>query len=55
MRIPDDVSQNLLSVPSNNQFVFDLGRLEGASYKYDVVRVVFAEQYPAALWHIVKV
>ncbi len=47
--------EDLLAVLGYNQFIFELRRVEGASYKEDVILVVFPEQYPAAMWHIVKV
>jgi hypothetical protein len=47
--------ENLLTVVGDEEFVFDFAVLESALYKDDVIRVVFAEQYPAAMWHIVNV
>jgi hypothetical protein len=47
--------ENFLTVAGNEEFVFDFAVFESALYKDDVIRVVFPEEYPAAMWHIVNV
>src|SRR6476646_10684391 len=53
--VPFQAIQNLLPVGRDDEFVFDLSGFERSPYKEDVIRVVFAEEDPTVMWHIVKV
>ena len=52
---PVQAIKNLLPIAGNDDLMLDFAMFESPSYKDDVIRVVFAEEYPAVMWHIVKV
>jgi hypothetical protein len=47
--------QNFPPVGRDDEFGFDLADFERPPYKEDVILVVFAEEDPAVMWHMVKV
>ena len=53
--LPFEAIEHFLSISGHDLIAFQLGGIEGAFYKEDVIGVIFPEEYPAAMWHIVKV
>ena len=47
--------EHFLSIAGDDRVAFDVSRIERPFYKDDVIGIIFPEEYPAAMWHIVKV
>lgn len=47
--------EHFLAIPGHDRIAFHLRGIECALYKEDVIGVIFPEEYPAAMWHMVKV
>jgi len=46
---PPETVEDLLPIGRNYELMFDFARFESSSYKEDVIRVVFAQEDPAAM------
>jgi hypothetical protein len=53
--VPIKAIEHFLSMAGNHELVLDFAMFKSSFYKDDVIRVVFAEEYPAVMWHMVKV
>ena len=47
--------EHFLSIAGDDRVAFDVSRIERPFYKEDVIGIIFPEEYPAAMWHIVNV
>lgn len=52
---PFQTVEHFLSIASDHRIAFDLRGIKRPFYKEDVIGVIFPEEYPAAMWHIVNV